>query len=217
MSAAPKPYVIQPGDTLLTIALWHEVEPERIWEHEKNAELKSRRDPEILAPGEVLYIPPPEPPTLQVSPQATNRFRARVPKVQVHLAFAAETGPLASEPYVVLGLAEPLEGRLDDAGEVTLEVPATTRRLTLTFPERDIEHDIAIGHLDPVDRPSGLRARLLHRSFLPIGQDSPDPYVFPTRESLETTLRAFQRAYGLEPTGMLDPQTAKALTDAHGS
>ena len=59
-----RPYVIQPRDTVLTIALMHEVEADAIVEHPKNAEIfdELERDPHMLAPGEILFIPQPEPP-----------------------------------------------------------------------------------------------------------------------------------------------------------
>ena len=60
-----KPYVIQPRDTLLTIALMHEVDADDIAAHEKNAEIfkEKKRDPHMLAPGEILFVPQPKPPT----------------------------------------------------------------------------------------------------------------------------------------------------------
>jgi hypothetical protein len=216
MSDAPKPYVIEPGDTLLTIALMHDVEPEEIWEHEKNEDLAEEREQDMLAPGEILYIPPGEPPTVQVQPMTSNKFKAKLPNVTLYFEFKGETGPLADEKYEVDGLPELIEGSLDGAGKLALTVPALTQHLTIKFVDRQIEHDIALGQLDPVDRPTGVRARLLHTGHLPVGQDSFDPYVFATEESERETLAAFQKAYRLEPTGFIDEETKEALVKAHG-
>ncbi len=225
-----RPYVIQPCDTVLTVALMHEVEVQALLEHPKNAPLfeERERDPHMLAPGEILYVPLPEPPTPTVAPQAVNRFVARVPWVHLHLHFESESGPLANEPFVVEGPAElldrrrpnpkePLVGTLDAAGNLSLRVPALTPRLLLEFPDRQIAHDILVGALDPIDRRTGLGARLLHLGYLPRDQETLDPYVFETETSERETLESFQRAFALEPSGYADPPTKKTLTDEHGS
>src|SRR5262245_21243553 len=103
MSEDAKPYVIQPQDTVLSIALLHDVDPQLIISHEKNTEMfqQNNRDPHMLAPGEILYIPPAPPPTPSVSPKTTNSFTAVVPKVHIHLQFESEKGPLANEEFEI--------------------------------------------------------------------------------------------------------------------
>ncbi len=60
-SGGPQPgqeYTLHEGDTLESIARQVEQEPERIWSHEKNGDLRERRGtPGALQPGDALYIP----------------------------------------------------------------------------------------------------------------------------------------------------------------
>jgi hypothetical protein len=182
----------------------------------------------MLAPGEILYIPPPEPPQPTVAPKEVNRFVGKVPWVHLHLHFESEAGPLADEPFLIDGRAEllderrpdpeePLEGNLDGAGNLTLRVPALTRSFFIVFPERQIEHEVIVGGLDPADQRTGLGARLLHLGYLPIDQELLDPFVFESEASEQETLRGFQRAFALEPSGFADPPTKDKLTGEHGS
>ncbi len=225
-----KPYVVQPRDTVLTIALMHEVEVDQIVDHEKNAPVfeERERDPHMLAPGEILYIPPPEPPTASVSPQATNRFVAKVPMVHLHLCFHSEKGALANEEFRIDGPAElltearenpdePLEGQLDGEGKLSLKVPALTSSFVIEFPERNVEHEVWVGGLDPTDQRTGLGARLLHLGYLPIDQKLKDPYYFETETAERATLKGFQEAFSLEPTGFADGRTKEKLIEKHGS
>lgn len=227
--ADARPYVIQPHDTLLTIALMNEVDVSQLRDHPKNAALfeEKGRDPQMLAPGEIVYIPPPEPPTAEVNPKARNCFVATVPVVHLHLHFHSEAGPLGDEPFLLHGPGEllteprndpdaPLEGKLDGAGKLSLKVPALTRSVVLEFPERHIEHELWVGGLDPADRRSGVAARLLHLGFLPLDQELDEPYLFETEEAERATLRTFQEGFLLEPTGLPDGRTVEALTEAHG-
>jgi len=224
------PYVIQPRDTVLTIALMHEVEVNAIKDHPKNAEVfqEKERDPHMLAPGEILYIPPPEPPVPQVSPKASNQFVAKVATVHLHLCFQSEEGALENEPFIIDGPAElltekrtdkdkPLEGKLDKDGKISLKVPALTRCFVIEFPERHIAHEVWVGGLDPADERTGINARLLHLGYLPVDQEIADPFFFETEIAEQTTLRSFQEAFLLEPSGFVDSPTKDALINEHGS
>lgn len=232
MAEAPggRPYVVQPRDTVLTIALMHDLAPQAIVD--ANPEMftgAAARDPQMLAPGEVLLLPSPTPPEPSVAPQVKNRFVARVPRVHLHLAFEDEGGPMADEPFVVPGVVRlpdetgrrdaraPLEGTLDGEGRITLIVPALLGTFVLTFPERHVDHVVEVGGLDPVDQRRGREARLRHRGFLPVDQALDDPYRFETAIAERETLKSFQRAFDLQPSGYSDPPTQARLRDEHGS
>ncbi len=225
-----KPYVIQPRDTVLTIALMHEVEAKLIKDHPKNAEIfkDKKRDDHMLAPGEIVYIPLPEPPKPVVSPKATNSFVAKIPMVHLHLCFQSEKGALEEEEFLIECPAvelltkkrdkeEPLEDKLDGEGKISLKVPALTRSFIIEFPKRHIEHEVWVGGLDPLDERSGVNARMLHLGYLPLDQELKDPFIFETETAERETLKNFQKAFGLEPSGFMDQPTQDALKEAHGS
>lgn len=217
VSDAPKPYVIRQGDTLLRIALAKGMEPERIWDEAKNKKLKEIRDPDILAPGDILHIPPPPAPSLSLAPQTSNRYRAKVPEVEVEIIFHGEAGPLANEAYKVTGIEEdPIEGTLDGTGTFKKKVPVFLEHFTIAFPEREIEHTVWPGHLDPLDVTSGVLQRLLHMGHGPIAQKKGDPFVFTDTDAEKAAVSGFQDAHGLEKTGFADEKTQEKLKKKHG-
>jgi hypothetical protein len=199
------PYVVSKGDYLLAIALAFGVEPDAIWSHAKNGDLVKTRAPDVLAPGDVLYVPKPPAPTLRVSRGVGNAFTAKVPKVALRLAFAGDDGPFANEPYELHGLGDVVKGTTDGAGLVTADVPVRARSVSIVFPKRHLEHAVDVGALDPATTPAGLRARLAHLGLADASRPL-DP----------ADVRAFQTANGLPATGRPDADTAALAERLHG-
>jgi peptidoglycan hydrolase-like protein with peptidoglycan-binding domain len=206
MSDETTPYVVSRGEHLLGIALRFGLEPDTIWKHPKNAALAKTRDPDVLAPGDLLNLPKPPKPTLAAVPAQANRYRAKVPRTTVRLVFLGDTGPIASEPYELHGAGDVIQGATDPLGRVTVDVPVRTRELRVVFPKRHLEHAIAVGGLDPVTTPNGLRSRLAH-----LGLVAPGPEAVPPE-----TLRAFQTAHRLPVTGKADAATTAKVQQLAG-
>lgn len=221
MTAKPIRHVVRQGETLLSIALAHGMEPAAVWKAPENAKLTAHRDPDILAPGDILTLPPPPAPKLRVSPNSSNSYRGQIPRVEVRLCFHTDLGPMANEPYEIKGVTAPaegpIEGKLDGAGGFLLELPINIEQFVLSFPKRMVEHTVWVGHLDPKDEPAGLRQRLLHLAYLPVQPQGQDSFVFASDEAFKQTLMWFQRGNGLEPSGNPDDATIDQLVDMAGA
>lgn len=216
-----RPYVVKQGDYLTKLAHRHGFDAESVWAHPKNAELRAaRRTPEVLAPGDVLYMPNAPREGLPFKPGVKNRYKARVPKVEVTLCFKDGSAPLADEPYEVRGLtaahgdedAPAALGRTDAEGRVTLHVPLTVREVTVTFPHRNVVYPVRIGDMDPETEMSGVQKRLQNLGFL---SPDPDPEV-DLGELIRGAIAAFKKSHGLGESGELDAATRDALLNAHG-
>lgn len=203
-----RPYVVRRGDHLDGIAAAHGVSSDALWDDPANAALRSRRDPALLHPGDVLHVPaaPAEP--LPVRAHATNTFRARAPAVTVRVAVLdAAEAPLAGRAFTARAGGRERGGTTDAEGTAVFAVPAWARRASLEVAgdegEEPLRLDVEIGALDPADERSGAAQRLanLGRGGLP----------------LEEALQRFQAARGLPVTGALDEATREALRRAHGS
>jgi hypothetical protein len=211
-----KSYVVRSGDYLTQIAFALRVDPEAVWNDPKNAELNSRRDPNLLHPGDVLFVPDSPPTPLDIEVGTTNRYVADVPTTQVQLQFQDADQPYANEPYSADLAGQVEEGTLDGNGSLTLEVPIHVREVRLTFPKRKITHVVQVGDMDPIDEPSGVRKRLQHLGYMAadesgtLDEDLRDEYT-------KAAIALFQEAMGLKATGELDDATKGALVKAHGA
>jgi hypothetical protein len=189
------PYVIEQGDYLARLAFRFGFDADDVWNDAKNAELKARRDPNILAPGDVLYIP--ETSRVTGAPLAVggeNSFLCDAPEARVEIRLIDEKGaPHAGKRCVVAGIGEPRTETSDGDGILRFSVPVTLRAVTVTV-EDGYSFEASIGCLDPHDEPSGREMRLRNLGFLP------DDDVMRPEEDRETrlagALAAFQRAHG---------------------
>jgi hypothetical protein len=89
-----KTVLVRQGDYLAKLAYAHDLDPEDIWNDPANAELTTLRlDPNLLAPGDRIYIPVKPRAALPIQKGTTNRYTATVPRVPVTIRFAKEPRP----------------------------------------------------------------------------------------------------------------------------
>lgn len=207
-------HVIRQGEYLAKLALTHGFDPDEAWNHPKNAELKDKRkNPNVLYPGDVIFIPKGPRVGKVLEKGTTNQYDVHVPRTTVRLKF--EDHRLFDANYEVRGLGAAISGRTDGAGATSLDVPVHVREVQLEFPEKHVSCNVRIGNLDPIDEPSGYRQRLEHlgyRKRAVVGETEEQ-----VRLADERAVREVQREHGLEPTGVLDDATKHALERAHGS
>jgi type VI secretion system secreted protein VgrG len=206
-SSSLVPHVVQAGDSLDTIAHRLGFSAAAIWRSERNQELRARRpDPDLLAPGDVLWVPRSgarreEP----LAIGAENRYQRRVPKVTVVLWLRRGDGsPLADEPCEVRGLG--IVARSDAEGRLALSLPLHVRAAELWIPSLQVAQTILLGHLDPADTASGLKQHLAN-----LGYDTYHGFD----EAPGEAIARFQRDFGLPPTGVADAATVEALKSVH--
>jgi N-acetylmuramoyl-L-alanine amidase len=215
-----KPHVIRQGEYTTKLASDMGFSAQEVWDHPKNAELKSqRKEMDVLFPGDLLFIPEAAPEPLPVKLKASNQYELKVAKVLVEVVFGLGGKPLADEAFEVLGLPFELKGKSGGDGSVKIEVPVYARQLEISFTERSLVFTLRVGDMDPIDERSGVRMRLANLGMIPdesrasaLANESSDADLVE-----EEAIRAFQESRGLEPTGKLDDATKSALVDAHGS
>lgn len=211
-----KPYVVKQGDYLMRIAHQLGFDADEVWADPKNEEIKGKRDPNILMPGDVLYVPedPPKP-DLSVNGGSSNDYAAHVPEIVVRLVMQDGDGPIANEPYVINGLGDPVSGTTDGDGRLAFTATTLVRELELVFPKRNVAHAVQIGDMDPLDEAMGVKKRLQH-----LGYTDPDDEEREDGGDEDTispaVLRGFQAANGLPATGALDDATRALLKEKHG-
>lgn len=218
-----QPWVVrQQGEYLAEIAARLGCDPQVIWGDAANAKLRELRgDGSILAPGDVIEVPSPSKPRwLAVSVGATNRYVATIPRVNVSFKLSFDGEPCVGEAYTVLGTDPDQKGTTDAAGTVKFTASVRLGTAIVRLEGKGIRIPVRIGHLDPLDTPSGLAQRLRHLGYLSPGIDFSDHDDGALADLLDQvvaeSVAEFQDDAGLERTGTVDGATVSALKERHG-
>ena len=209
---------VKQGDTIIKIAHqkgfrnW-----ETIWQHGKNAELRNKRsNPNILFPGDKVFIPDKEPKEHNCATNKRHTFI--VPTLVTHVRIILEDvsgNPYDSKDYKLTVDEEDFNGKTDSSGLMEEEVPVGAKegKLTLWPDENDLSKvmtwSLKIGHLDPIDEVSGAQARLNNLGF-DCGEVTGE-----LNDQTKQAIIAFQKHCGLDSTGDVDDKTKKALLEKH--
>lgn len=207
------PYVVRPGDHLARLAHDRGFDAREVWDHPANAALRERRpNPQILAPGDVLYVPStPTEAGMRLRAGATHTFAGAAPTGTLKLRFAQGDHALANAPYRIEGVPGPaIEGTTGADGTLTARIPVHVDAVVVVFTSTGTRYAVRIGHLDPVEEGSGVKSRLRHLGYL--GAFGLEPRA----REVRAAIRGFQRDRGIAPSGEVDDDTRAALLEAHG-
>lgn len=207
-----KIHIIEQGECLSSMAYANGFFPDTIWKHGKNAALKEqRKDPNVLLPGDQLYVPDKRCKEVSCSSDARHRFRRKgVPnKLRVRLLDCDE--PIANARYTLEVDGRCSKGKTNGEGVVEAAIQPGARRARLVIPERKLEYFFNLGHLDPADTVTGAQARLNNLGH----HAGPVDGVLGPRTA--AALRAFQRKHNVPVTGKLDGDTIRRLIKVHGN
>jgi hypothetical protein len=208
------PYVIRQGDYLKKLAFTKGFDADKVWDAPENADLKaSRPNQDILCPGDILYLPEPQPEPLPLNVGGESTYMGDVPTVTIRVNLVEGGTSLANELFAVDGLPEPLSGTTGEDGCVMFEAPITLREVSIVLPERNLLYPVKIGDLDPSDETSGMATRLAHLGcygWFPELEGDFD------EDQHKLAIATFQEMIGGDPTGECDDDTRSALHDRHG-
>jgi N-acetylmuramoyl-L-alanine amidase len=212
-------HTVQQGETMIGLARAYGVFDWRtIWSHAQNASLRRQRaNPQILGPGDRVFIPPPAPVEYEVAIDQKHTFRLKKRRESfVTFALKDEAGAALANHRYELTLGDTvLSGTTGADGLVAHPAPPDVTEGTIKVwvdaddPDQTVSWPVRVGHLDPIDTVSGVQARLNNLGF------SAGEVNGLLGESTQEALQLFQRANGLEPTGAIDDATRDALQGAH--
>ena len=184
-----------------------------IWDHPNNAGLKKlRQDPNILLPGDGLFIPDKQSKTLTGDTGMTHVFKVEIPKLELRIALL----DFCEQPLASVACALDIEGAVaqlntDGKGSIRKPIAADSERGAVRLEALDLDYwTIAIGHMDPVEEDSGLRARLRN-----LGYDA-GPLGFDDAGELKSAVEEFQCDHGLKVNGTIDGTTRDKLREVYG-
>jgi N-acetylmuramoyl-L-alanine amidase len=216
-------HTVEQGEYLASIAKdygfsdWH-----TIYDHPQNAQLKKKRpNPNVLFPGDELFIPNKEMKEESCPTEKRTSFNLNVPKAWLKIVLKDSDGAaLANQPYTLTLAWLTLKGSTDRSGSLEQKIPIGIDTGELSLDKIDLRWDLKIGHLDPVHNESedaaivaGIQARLNNLGFY---CGDVDGILGPNTTQ---ALKAFQESVlsRSDPDGKADKQTRDALLQQHGS
>jgi N-acetylmuramoyl-L-alanine amidase len=188
-----------------------------IYDAPENEDFRLKRpNPNIIYPGDRLYIPD-KATRLESRPTgASHKFQVTGQKVTLRIVLMRDRlAPYAGAKYELTVGDKTLPGQTDGVGLLEQEVPADatagTLKILLGDNESDggIVWDLSLGYLDPADTVSGAQARLNNLGFY---CGAVDGIIGP---KTEVALRAFQIVNNLPVTAALNPATCGLLCGLH--
>ncbi len=204
---------VQAGECVSSIADRYGQTADAIWSHANNEGLKDLRpDPNVLAPGDRVFVPETEAKTqsLPTNQKHSLRVTAATNLLRVRVCVLDEPVANASFELTVDG-GDPFEGQTDGDGLVEAAISPKARRGVLRIPDHGLVYDLDLGQLDPIDELEGVQARLNNLGFF-CGRV--DGKLGPRTRS---ALVDFQSSHELDESGEPDDDTKDKLTEAHGS
>jgi hypothetical protein len=238
-------YTVRQGDHLSKIAKQYGFSDyHTIWDHPNNADLKqSRQNPNVLYPGDNLYVPDRELRTESRGTDQKHKFKAKKPNLKLRLVLEdMYEKPIAGAKCLLTLGGDSKQITTDGSGRIEQPIPADVHEGSLVIqddqtPFNDVQIPILVGNLDPVDQISGQIARLNNLGYFAGDPDKPEgdssnskggcgcggpddtvSAVIPpgTNQQFLSAVEEFQCDHHLTVDGICGPQTQGALKKAHG-
>lgn len=205
-------YQTKPGDCISSIAFDNGFFPETLWNLEENRALRElRQNPQVLAPGDQVFIPDKRQKSESCALDQVHRFvRKGVPEhFRIQLLYDDE--PRAGEPFVLEIEGQVVKrGKTGDDGVIQIPIVPDAQKGRLLLRDGAEEITLELGCLEPVEMLEGVQMRLRNLGYFDgevDGQSSDD---------LEYAIVCFQADSGMEPTGEPDNQTRALLKSKYG-
>lgn len=207
-------HTVAQGECLSSIAKRYGFQKwKALYDHPSNAELKKKRkNPNVIYPGDQVVIPDKEPKEVEVATAKLHTFKVVVPMAKVRVVLKDGKGQaFAGKKYVLSAAGHDIEGQTGSDGLVEQPIDPDLLDASLTLFLDDtttFKWRLRLGHLDPVEAPSGVHARLRNLGFDPGPEGGTGaPFV--------AALKRLQARHGLEVNGELDDPTTSKLRDLH--
>lgn len=198
-------YTVQQGDCISSIAHRYGFLWTTIWNHPSNGDLRQlRQDPNVLYPGDKLFIPDRTPKELPRPTEQRHKFLKKGDSAKLKILLLDQDVPRAGVPYTLVIDGKTISGTTDSNGYVRQPLPPNARSGKLLVGEGTTKDtfDLQFGFVDPVEQDSGVHGRLIDLGF---GGDNP-----------KEAIKAFQKKQALNVTGDPDDDTRAQLKGTFG-
>jgi hypothetical protein len=185
---------------------------ETVWNHPTNSLLKSRRkDPNILLPGDVLFIPRRTVNEFSRATDMTHCFRLKREPCMLRLQVLDNDEIQANATYMLLVEGKVYQGITDSDGKLEHRIPANARAAKLVVGPHRQEYLLDLGELDPITEMTGVQGRLRNLDYYAGELDGQ------LNDETRQALKEFQLRQKLPTTGEPNQATREKLQEIHGS
>lgn len=204
-------HIVKQGEHLIAIAR-REGFPDfqKVWDCHENADTKkTRKNPNVLYPGDRIHIPDLETKTIEGATDQRHCFRLKEPQLSLRLVLKdANDDPIDYTECTLTIEGESFDLTTDSEGKIEQIISNTAQNGTLSI--LGIQHTLQIGYLDPKMEVSGQQARLSNLGYYlgPVDGDY--------GERLLSAVEEFQCDHGLSVDGICGPKTQAKLVEIHG-
>jgi hypothetical protein len=208
----PGYHEVEQGDWLSKLAKWYGIPKwQTIWEDGNNAALRNKRkSPNILFPGDLVYIPKVQSKEHSGGAAQTHSFKIPSAKAVFRTTLLDADGKPRPGVKYKLTVGDVIkEGSTGGDGLIKCPIPVDAETVDLEVDQEVVR--VQVGHLDPIDEVSGLQARLKNLGYDPGPLDGMDGPL--TRSAV----KAFQMENDLEVDGIAGPKTLGKLRDVYGA
>ena len=192
-----------------------------IWDHPRNAALKKQRqNPNVIFPGDQIFIPEKRPKQVARPTGQAHRFVVKSEKLKLRLVLEDQyEKPIENATCELRIENDVFAVTTDGKGKIEHDIAPSAQHALLTIkdpgtPMSEVAIPIRIGDMDPVDQESGQKARLNNLGYFagPLeghtDKDNADAFVSAVEE--------FQCDHGLAVDGKCGPATQAKLKQVHG-
>lgn len=211
-------HTVKQGDCLASIAKQYGFNSWRtIYDHAQNADFKQKRpNPNIISAGDQIFIPDKSAKTESRPAGQEHKFVRISDAHRLRVVLKNSKGePYAGKKFKLTVGANTYEGTTGGDGLVEQNIVGHEQDAELQMWLKDdgsgkpLTWKLKIGHLDPVEEPTGVQARLNNLGFK---CGAVDGNVGPRTQA---ALKAFQTKMGLPITGEIDDATRNKLRELH--
>jgi N-acetylmuramoyl-L-alanine amidase len=199
-------HTVAQGECFSSIAAQFGFTVDTLWNLPENAQLKAnRKDPNVLYPDDVVFVPDPRPKEVSCATEKRHPFVKKGSPAKLKIRLLDGQQPRANVAYKLQIDGVWVDGTTDSNGYLEQPLPPSAKKGQLLVgegPTQDV-HDLDFGFVDPIETDSGVAKRLRDLGY----ETGSDPSI---------AIRGFQADQGLEVTGQVDDAFKQKLSEVFG-
>lgn len=198
-------YQVKQGDCIFSIAVEHGFFADTIWNDPNNAELKKKReDPNVLLPGDKVYIRDKQLKEVSKPTNDVHKFRCKNTPKTLRIQLMNFDTPISNAEYTIDIDGKESKGKTDNEGWIKQTILPNAKLAKLVLADGS-KYELKLGNLDPVNEITGIQGRLRNLGFY---EGSVNGQM---TDETKNALRDFQHSHDLEVTGEANDETKDLL------